>query len=94
MVVVPLLPVMLMSTISVLLLSYISLTVATMAAYPLQLLYRWQVFLVTHLSSWPGAGIATGSISIWVVVVWYVVLGAGFYGAMRWQDKNWRELWV
>lgn len=92
--VIPPLSLILVVSILVLVISYVSLPIAALIAYPLHLLLQWLVNSVTFIATLPGASLTTPIPPLWFIVSYYVALLTLASIWLRTQRRSWREVWA
>jgi competence protein ComEC len=92
--VVPIVPFVLMSALSSLIISVVWMGGAVMVAALTHLFIRWLVFITGILSQWPGVYFEELSIPVWSIVLYFVGLLTVVHIVLLRQKRSWREVWA
>jgi competence protein ComEC len=92
-VVVPVIPLLLVTSIGALIAHNVVPIVALWLAFGVRLGVSWITWVTAILASWQYAFVTEKTTPLWAVLAYYVGLGALSAALMRYQKRSWRELW-
>jgi competence protein ComEC len=91
--IVPIVPFILIISISSLLVSYLSLSAALLGALGVRVLLYWIDYATTIIASAPFALISDTHISLALMIAYYFSMLIVFAATMRASQRSWREIW-